>query len=82
MTKLRELRTNAGFTAEQVSAALLIDIRVYDELENVNFEPSVNVLRSLAALLRVPLDKLTGLGWAADRGFAANHSILNNDTTG
>lgn len=82
MTKLRELRTYAGFTAEQVSAALLIDIRVYDELENGNFEPSVNVLRSLAALLRVPLDKLTGLGWAADRGFAANHSILNNDTTG
>lgn len=82
MTELKELRAKAGFTTQQVSAALLIDIELYEKLENGDLEPSVNVLRSLAALLRVPLDKLTGLGWAADRGFAANHSILNNDTSG
>lgn len=82
MTELKELRAKAGFTLEQVSEALLIDIELYKNLEAGKLEPSVNVLRSLAALLRVPLDKLTGLGWATDRGFAANHSILNNDTSG
>jgi transcriptional regulator with XRE-family HTH domain len=82
MAQLEDLRTKAGFTADRVAAALLIDPEIYEKLENGDLDPSVNVLRSLAALLRVPLDMLTGLGPAADLGFAANHSILNNDTTG
>lgn len=58
--RLLYLRENAGFSQKEVGTLLKLSRTTYSNYENGNREPSMQILKNIAALYNVPIAYLTG----------------------
>lgn len=57
-SKIKELRTNMGFTSEYVAQELNLAKSNYSQMENGKVEISISRLQALADIFKVPLNAL------------------------
>lgn len=58
--RLKELRTERGFTLKQVSAALFIPLQTYANYEHGTREPPLDLLIAICDLYEITADYLLG----------------------
>lgn len=82
MKTLKEARQKAGLTQAQVADAIGTSQQNYQRWEKGNAAPDIDTIRSLSAILKVPLNTLMARRDPLFARFADNHHLVNADPSG
>lgn len=79
MKKLKELRTEAGFTQEKLSDMLSVSQQTIARWETGKAEPNIAALRDIAVIFGTSVDDLIEFGKTGTKPSTVNYFIFGND---